>query len=250
MNSVVIKNTPMKKIAIISAIHVTALLTSSCVFDINFGDGKKGNGVIVTESRDVTADFSTVSASEGLDVFVTQADDFKIKVEADENVIKLIGTEIKDGKLKIHAIENIGRATKKIFVSLPNIEMLESSSGADLIGKSNIKADAISLRASSGSDLKVSIMANEITADASSGADIRISGETDVLNTSASSGSDIRAKNLLANTCYANASSGSDINVNVSKLLVADASSGSDISYSGDPKVEKNNSVSGDIRKN
>ena len=86
---------------------VLALLLTSCGFDINFGDfgtGEKGNGVVVEETREITEEFTVVSASEGIDVFVTQGSDFDISVEADENIMDLIGTDIKNGKLKIHAI--------------------------------------------------------------------------------------------------------------------------------------------------
>lgn len=237
----------MTTLARIALALLITIFFSSCAFDINFGDGKKGNGNVVTDSREITDEFTIVSASEGLDVYVTQADDFDIKVEADDNVIDLISTDIKDGKLRIHTIENIGRATKKIYVSLPEVTALNSSSGSDLIAKNLITGDKIELNASSGSDLNVEIKANEIDADASSGADIRISGETNTLHTNASSGADIKAKNLLAKVCYANASSGSDISVNVSESLTADASSGADISYSGNANVESKKRVSGSI---
>ncbi len=228
---------------------VLALFVSSCAFDINFGDGKKGNGVVVDESRNVTDEFTSVYASEGLDVFVTQDDEFSITVEADENIIDLIGTDIRDGKLKVHAIENIGRATKNIYVTLPNVTALETSSGADLVTKNTIKADKIELDASSGSDIHVELTANEVVAETSSGADIKVSGTTDMLYADASSGSDIRARDLLAKRCNADASSGADISVNVSESLIADASSGADISYSGDPNVQQKKSVSGSVRK-
>ncbi len=226
-----------------------ALFVSSCAFDVNFGNGKKGNGVVVEESRDVSEDFTAVLASEGIDVFVTQDDEFKIAVEADENVIDLIGTDIKNGRLKIHAIENIGRATKKVYVSLPDITALESSSGADLIAQNVIESERIELDASSGSDIQVELSAREVVADASSGADIKVSGNTNMLYADASSGSDIRARNLFAKKCNADASSGADISVNVSESLVADASSGADISYTGDASVQKKKSVSGSVHK-
>ena len=84
-----------------------ALFSSSCAFDLNFGNGKKGNGVVAEESREVTEEFTAVLASEGLDVYVVQDSEFSIRVEADENIIDLIGTDIDDGRLRIHAIENI-----------------------------------------------------------------------------------------------------------------------------------------------
>jgi hypothetical protein len=242
------KTTIMTTLVRIAIGLVLALFASSCI-NMNFGDGKRGNGVVAEETRKVTEKFTEISAAEGLDVFVTQGDEFKILVEADENVIELIATDIREGKLRVHAIENIGRATKNIYVSLPEITVLESSSGADLIGQNEIKAEKLDLEASSGSDLEVEVVASEIEADASSGADIKISGQTDVLYADASSGADIKARGLLAKRCNADASSGSDISVNVSESLTADASSGADISYSGDPEVSKKKSVSGSVRK-
>ncbi|MEK6155511.1 head GIN domain-containing protein [Flavobacteriaceae bacterium 3-367] len=239
----------MTTLARITIAFLLALILSSCAFDINFGEGKKGNGVVAQETREVTEEFTVVSASEGLDVYVTQAKEFSIEVEADENVIDLIGTDIKNGKLRIHAIENIGRATKNIYVSLPEVTALESSSGADLIVKNMIETEKINLDASSGSDLEVTLSADIVNADASSGADIKLSGQTNIFMADASSGSDIKARELLAKECDANASSGADITVNVSKSLTADASSGADISYTGDATVQKRKSASGSVHK-
>lgn len=240
----------MTTLARITIALILALFLSSCAFDINFGDGQKGNGVVAEDRREVTEEFTVVSASEGLDVYITQAKDFEITVEADENIIDLIGTDIRNGKLKIHAIENIGRATKKVYVSLPDITGLESSSGADLFGKSLIESDKISLSATSGSDLQVELSADEVDASTSSGAGIKLSGEANILFADASSGSDIRAKDFNVQTCRADASSGADISLNVSESLTADASSGADISYTGEATVQIKKSVSGSIHKN
>jgi hypothetical protein len=133
---------------------------------------------------------------------------------------------------------------------LPDITGLESSSGADLVGKSVIKSDKISLNASSGSDLRVELSADEVDANTSSGADIRLSGEANMLYANASSGSDIKARDFNVQTCRADASSGADISVNVSESLTADASSGADISYTGEAKVQMKKSVSGSVHKN
>jgi hypothetical protein len=226
-----------------------ALFLSSCVFDVNFGQGKKGNGVVVKDSREVYSEFTQVTASEGLDVYVTQGDDYEIRVEADENIIDLIGTDIKNGKLRVHAIENIGMATKKVFVTLPEITALDASSGADLISRNMIRANKISLEASSGAGIKVELVADEVEVDTSSGADIRMTGEATLMYADASSGSDIRARDFTVKTCHADASSGADISVNVSEFLIADASSGADISYTGEASVEKKKSVSGRVHK-
>lgn len=239
----------MTTLARITVAIIISLFFSSCAFDVNFGNGTAGNGEVIHDTRTINEEFTEIHASEGIDVYVTQADEFSIEVEGDENIIDLIGTDIKNGRLRIHAIENIGRATKKVYVSLPIIDKLDSSSGADLITRNVIEADRISLKASSGADLYIEVKADEITADASSGADIKIEGEANMLYADASSGADIKARDLNTKICDADVSSGADITVNVSESLTADASSGGDIKYSGDANVQAKKSASGSVHK-
>ena len=238
----------MTTLARITITLILAILFSSCGFDINIGNGKKGNGIVEEDHRAVNSDFTSISASEGLDVYVTQGNDFEIVVEADENVIDLIGTDIKNGTLRIHAIENIGRATKKVYVTLPIITNLVTSSGADMITKNAISAQNIDLSASSGSSLQIkNLKAEKVTADSSSGADIKVEGETESLYSNASSGSGIKAEHLTTAKCEASASSGAGITVNVSESLIAKASSGGNIRYTGNAEVEHKKSSSGSV---
>lgn len=239
----------MTTLARLTIAIILALLASSCMLDVNWGSGVRGNGVVVEESRPINEEFTAVTASEGLDVFVNQGPQFGIRVEADENVMELIGTDIRDGKLRVHAIKNIGRATKNIYVTLPEITALYASSGADLLAQGSIETDKIRLDASSGADLQVDLTADEVEADCSSGADIRISGRANLMYADASSGSGIKAQDLEVKVCHANASSGADIRVLVSESLMADASSGADIRYSGDARVESRKSASGSVHR-
>jgi len=240
----------MTTIVRIAIAFLMSIFLSSCGFDIQIGDfgtGEKGNGNVVTDSRKVTEDFTKVSASEGLMVYVTQADEFSIEVEADDNVIDFIDTEIRNGKLRIDCNRNIGRATKNIYVSLPKVTELSASSGSQLETKNTIKTSELEIDGSSGAILELEIVSNEIGIDASSGANLRISGTTDEAIIDVSSGGNINAKDLLTKNCNAAASSGGNVKVQVSRSLVADASSGGNISYSGDPSIETKKSVSGSV---
>jgi len=239
----------MKTIVKGLAVVLLALTTASCAFDVNFGAGKAGNGVVAEQTRTVSEEFTKVSASEGLDVYVAQGSEFEIRVEADENIIDLIATDINNGKLRVHAKENIGNATKNIYITMPAVSALASSSGADLEVKGTIQADEIELDASSGSDLIASIQAKSVEADSSSGAMIQITGEASELSADASSGSNIRAQDFETKNCTASASSGADVRIFVTESLTANASSGGNIAYKGEPKVSQSNSVSGNVSK-
>ena len=242
----------MTTLARIAIALVVSIFLSSCGFDIQIGDfgtGKKGNGNVVTDTRTISDDFTKVSASEGLMVYVTQADEFSIEVEADDNIIDLISTDIKNGKLRIHAEENIGSATKNIYVSLPKITELHASSGSHLETKNIVNSNELTIDGSSGAILDIELIAQELEIDASSGANLDIDGKADNANVEVSSGGNINAKDLEARTCTAEANSGGNVKIQVSKSLMADASSGGNISYSGDPTVEKKKSVSGSVHK-
>lgn len=233
------------------AIAIVSILATSCHFDMNFNNGVKGNGNVITEERDVDESFTVVKASEGLDVYISQENTTTITVEADENIMDLIATDISNGVLRIHCEKNIGRAkSKKIFVNLPKIEKIVSTSGADVYAKETLVVDNLEVKSNSGADVKIDVEADEVFCSTSSGADIRISGTAESLRAEASSGSDIKAKELEVKSCNASVSSGADIVVYASEKLVAHSSSGGDIHYYGNPSsVSKNKSVSGGVYK-
>lgn len=225
---------------------VASLILSACSF--NFG--KKGNGNVVTQERDVSENFTEIRGSAGLDVYLTQGNEYKIMVEADENLQQFIETDIKNGKLHITTSENISWSeAKKVYVTFVEVNSIEASSGAEVIGNSLIKSETLSLKASSGADLEVEVFAKDITAQTSSGAEIKVSGKASSLFAKASSGSELNAKELLVVNCTAEASSGAEIKVNVKEKLDANASSGADIRYSGNPtSVNSNKSSSGSVK--
>ncbi len=240
--------TTLAKIIVATLLSLTLF---SCNFDVNFNSGVRGDGNVQTEKRNITESFSTIKATEGLDVYLTQSDNESIIVEADENLHSLIKTEIVDGVLKIHTSSNIGRATsKKVLVSFKDISKIISTSGSDVYSTNTIKTDHLELNSTSGSDMKLEVNTATINCKATSGSDMRLSGKTDKLIAEATSGSDIKASNLVAQSSKVKATSGADITVNTAKELTAKATSGGDIKYYGNPeKVEKNKNSSGSIQK-
>lgn len=239
----------MKSIKTLLLLVLVATITS-CQFDVNLGH-ENGNGNVITEERSVEQDFEKVRGSSGIDVYLTEGSENKIVVEADENLLEFIETNISNGKLTIRSSKNIGRSkAKKVHVTYTKLSSVEASSGADVIGKSVIKSETLNLDSSSGADLEVEVFAKELYAETSSGADIQVSGKASNIYANASSGSELNAKDLITLNCNAKASSGADIVVTVKDKINAKASSGGDVRYYGDPvSVTKKGGKSGNIRK-
>ncbi|WP_339917780.1 head GIN domain-containing protein [Yeosuana marina] len=238
----------------LSKIIVTTLLSFllfSCNFDMNFGIGVTGNGNVRIQDRALNESFNAIEASHGLDVFLTQGNDESIVVEADENLLQLIKTEVKNNVLHIYAEKNIGHATsKKIMVTFKDISKISSSSGSNVVATNIITGEYLELNTSSGSDMTLTVNTTNLNCNTSSGSDLKLSGKTDKLTADASSGSDIKAADLMTQSSRVSANSGADITVNTSKELTANANSGGDITYYGNPKtVNKNGGPSGSINK-
>jgi hypothetical protein len=239
----------METIKLLIALILTTTLIS-CQFDMNIGQ-VSGNGNVETEEREIDQDFDQVEGNRGLDVYLTEGNENKVVVEADENLLDLIETDVVNGKLVITASKNIGRAkTKKIHVTYTHLKNIEAHSGSDVIGTNVIKSETLTLDSSSGADLEVEVFSKELYAETSSGADIDVSGKASNLYANASSGSDLNAKKLEVIDCSAKASSGANIIVNVKDKLNARATSGGDVKYYGNPlSVIKKDGSSGSVRK-
>jgi putative autotransporter adhesin-like protein len=225
---------------------VVAVLFTSC--NTNFASLKKvdGSGNVVTKNRNFSSDFTSISASNGLEVVIEQGANSKIEVEADDNLQEHIKTEVTEGELKIYSDVNIRNAkSKKVFVQLAKLNSLETSSGASVTSKNILENTSIDFSSSSGSEINVKVNASTVSCDSSSGSEIKISGKADKLDTESSSGSSIDATDLVVKSAVADSSSGSSINLNATETITAEASSGSSVNYTTKPATLTKKTSSG-----
>lgn len=231
---------------LLSFLFITTLL-SSC--NVNIFNRISGNRNVVTENRKANEDFTKIKVSTGLDLYITQGAKTKITVEADENLQDIIMTEVSDGVLKIYSEKNIWKAkSRKIYVTLKNLEDITATSGADVYSKETLKVEDIKVSATSGADIRITLDANSVKSSATSGSDIEITGVTNNHTSNATSGASIDAYDLKSKTATVKVSSGADINIYASERITAKASSGGDIDFKGSPKkVIKKSSSGGSV---
>jgi hypothetical protein len=231
----------------ITTIIILLISTTSCLVDGI--TGIKGNNHVVTEDRSISSNFDEIKVQQGIHLYITQDNSTELKVEADENIIDILVTEVRNNELKIYFEKNVYRAkARNVYLTTENIKKIKASSGASVKSENTLQLTSLELDASSGSSIKVHVNANEVTCETSSGANINIFGKTSSFNASASSGSSIDADELRSIDAFAKVSSGTNINVNVSGKLTAKASSGGDIDYEGNPKnINKDTSSGGSV---
>lgn len=231
----------MKKILFFSLL---ILLGFGCRF-------KTGSGNVVSENRTV-GNFTGISTSQGFEVEVVTGENYSVKVDADDNLMKYVVTEINGNMLKVGLENNVNvsNAHLRAKITAPSIESIRASSGATVTLKGMMKAESkATLDASSGATIRTAVDAPLVSAEASSGSQIFLTGRTQTLKFQASSSGSINAAELLSENAKVSASSGASVKVHASLKLDASASSGGNIKYRGGASVTSNTSSGGSVDK-
>jgi hypothetical protein len=185
------------------------------VFNVSFSNNIEGSGKTATETRGLS-DFSSVEVGGVFQVEIVAQKDFGVQVEADDNLLQFIKTEVHGDVLKIESDKGLkSKSPIKIRVSAPNIERIEAS-GASKVTIADLNNSSIDL-------------------DTSGASKIALAGETSALNVQISGASNIDAENLKAVKCFVDATGASKVSVNVADTLIADASGASRVTYTGNP---------------
>lgn len=221
-----------------------ALALQSCIIG-GWENSISGSGNVQEESRDVSG-FTGVNASTGIDVYLTEGEDFNVKVEADDNLLDIILTELEGSMLVIKTDHvNIRNAkSKKVYVSLPGLKELKISSAGDCKGMTPFKCDELRLSISSAGDLNLEVEANRIDVDISSSGDATLAGTTGELNANLSSAGDLHAFDLIAEIVSVDVSSAGDARVYATEEISMNASSAGNVYYKGDAQVVHSRSSS------
>lgn len=219
--------------------------------------GANINYAIAQSSRDISVkNFKSIAVSSGIDLYLTQGNTEALTIKGDNDLIKDVVIEQGNGNIHIKYKEGVnwGRLFKnqsiKVYVNYKTLTGLSASGGSDIYTQNNLKSDVLNLRASGGSDLKLSLTVKDLSLTISGGSDADLKGSGENLQLTASGGSDVNAFRYIVNNAKATVSGGSDANIYVNKALEASASGGSDVNYKGNASVRKtSSSKSGDINR-
>jgi hypothetical protein len=217
----------MKKVGIVLfAVALTAGLVAANIFsfgrtstklvNFSFDFGKThGSGVAASDTRGLT-DFRSVDVGGVFKVEITAQKDFSVEVEADDNILPLIKTEVRNGTLHIDTDSKVSPKSQMIVrISAPDIESL------DLSGVAKVSLAGVSNQA--------------LSIDTSGATEITVNGDTAKLTVDMSGASKLFASELNVDDATIETSGASRAEVNVSGVLTADASGASKVEYSGSP---------------
>lgn len=127
----------MSKRTLIVLFALFAVVFGACNFNVNL-DVERGSGNVVRETRDVSG-FDRLSLAGIGDVILTQGSEESLEIEAEDNILRKITTEVRDGTLYIGYTQRALLPTKDIKFYLT----MQDISGLEILGISNIRSDEI-----------------------------------------------------------------------------------------------------------
>ena len=201
----------------------------------------KGDGNVKKENREV-ATFSSVSLNGSMNVELNYGSTSGIIVEADENLLPYLITEVENGVLTIKTKDKVNLRTGNsivIYASMTSISALKVSGSGSIRGKGNFYSEGEGSFSISGSgNIKMEVGSfKEANIKVSGSGDVVLKGKRSNKILAAVSGSgNIDCSNLPASDVDAAISGSGDIKIKADKKINAKVSGSGNIYYSGDAK--------------
>jgi hypothetical protein len=206
--------------------------------------GVPGDGKVIKETR-VVSSFDAIDVSGAFKVFLKQGNLEEVIIEADENLLPLIRTEVRGGTLVIDTKRSISHPTSmNVYITFKDLKKAELSGAVDIFTESKVNLDEFSLHTSGASDTKMDLTARKLVLDCSGASKLKLSGSATDVSADVSGACDIFAFDLLAENFTLDLSGAGKAQINVSKKISAEISGAGNVRYKGSPSIV-NQSVSG-----
>ena len=197
----------------------------------------RGNGNMQTQDRKVSG-FEGINVGGGFTVELTQGNKESLRLEAEENLLSNIKTEVRNGVLHIYNEDGVTSSKDmKAYITIQELNSMEISGGVKVIGKSPFRSDALKLDLSGASNVKLDIDTKELKADMSGASKVELTGKAGEVDMNLSGASKVEAADLQAKNVKVEASGASKVKLYATESLDIDASGASFVYYKGSPSI-------------
>jgi hypothetical protein len=235
------------KIAVIAAlVAIMAVFAASCKWTIGV---VRGSGDLETEERDVSG-FEEVHFSGMGNLIIEQGDEEALTIEADDNIIDLIETEVRGGELHIkfrRGFNVVPTAKIKFFLTVKDLDRVDLTGVGD-IDCDSFETDDLEFHISGSGNVDFDIEADTLETHVSGLGDIDLTGSVDSHKVQISGSGKYDAKDLESRECEVKVSGLGSATVNVSEDLEIDISGAGNVYYVGDPSISQHISGLGRIK--
>jgi hypothetical protein len=212
--------------------------------------GTHGDGNVIKQERKVSS-FDGIDVSGAFDIFLKQGPVEQVTVEADENLMSIIRTDVVGGTLRIDLKKPINHATTmKVYITVKELKDIDVSGAVDIKTEGRITGNDLSIDASGASDSQMEIAYQKLSLDCSGASKLVFSGMANAVTADLSGACDIYAFEMPAESYSLSLSGAGKADIHVTKSLRVEISGAGSVKYKGSPtEIDQDISGAGSIKK-
>jgi len=214
------------------------------------GQPVEGSGKAATETREV-GEVTDVTLSGIGDLVVVPGEKTKLVVTADDNILPLLESTAKDGKLTLGVKSGFSPNPKTPITYTLFVKRLDklTVSGSGNASGEELAGDKLELKISGAGNVTMKgLEFKEVTATVSGAGNVTLAGTAQTMTARVSGAGDVEAKELKVGTADIHISGAGDANVWATGTLKASVSGAGDVRYKGSPSVEQKVSGAGSVK--
>ncbi len=224
-----------KSICIIS-ISIFVITAQGCKTGCIQGSGKEA-----TDKRTV-AEFTKLDIAGSFNVTLVQDSSNSVTINADDNVIGIIKTDMSGDKLKISTDNKSICSSKEITITIGvrNLKAISASGAVQITSNGRLNLGDLDLNLSGATKINLDIAASNVETNGSGVSDVTLKGQASSHTIEMSGSGNVHAFDFVVGNYSIESSGQSDCEINVLGELSIHSSGASDIKYKGNPtKINK-----------
>lgn len=222
-----------------------ALALSGCLVEL---DCESGEGPVVSHEVSLPPFHSLNLAGSG-EVYLRQGSGQHVVVEGQENIIKLLKRDVRNGNWDIGLSKCTKNAELKYHITIPDIRVVAISGSGTITALEGISSETLLLKITGSGGMAAETNTNLIGAEISGSGSIHLSGIARTGNVRISGSGNVRAFGLTTENMDVSINGSGNARVNTQTNLDVKITGSGDVYYMGDPEIDLSVTGSGKLIK-
>jgi hypothetical protein len=186
-----------------------------------------------SENRTVTS-FNKLEVSGAASVKLNKGETVAVKVDAHEEDMAKIITEVKNNRLIVKTKGDI-KHSFNVYVTFVTLDQVDVTGASSVKGGDVLSADKLTLSSTGASTLDLNITSKELVSEITGASSVSLNGTVSHHQSEVTGASSLKAQQLSSTSTDIRTTGASSAKVNVSKKIKAVANGASSIHYYGNP---------------
>ena len=202
------------------------------------------------QTREVSG-FHSLKVMSAFKVILTMGDKESVVIEAKDDELKKIKTEVKNGVLMVYCegeMRNGGEMTA--YINARQLKEIDASGACQVELTNTLEADKLEVEAQGAVSMKLDLRVKNLDAEIEGASRLKVTGMATILKIELEGASEFKGFDLKSEEVEIDASGASQASVLANKNIKIHASGASNVTYKGQPEVmELNTSGAASVKK-